>query len=366
MDHKRINIKFRILAIVVSVAIFGFAHAAFAGFGISPPFIKNQQLVPGSKYDQTITLLRSSADEDLRAEVKVNAPQIASWITIDKGNDFILPKGEYQVPMVITINVPKDAELGNYKGNINIKITSAGRDAKQGVAIALGARVDVDLTLTNVSYADFLVRVAAIPDFELLSPPWSWRIFSYFLSRVRVVMNIENIGNVKTAPSKVTLEIYDLSKNKLLESGEDDAIKQIEPFSTRETVASFPTRLADGQYWGKVKVYKGLSITNVYEIAFTIAKPGGLPKGTASLGVYPWLLLGGYLLLVAVLLYSIIRFRLWRFSGRALVTLILLIVSPLKPLLRSLGSGLNSMKANFWKWLANKVSKYDDKGGGRQ
>jgi hypothetical protein len=335
---------------------FGSANTASAGFGISPPYLKNQQLAPGSKYVQNIMLLRSEAEEELKATVKINAPDIASWITIDKGTEFILPKGEYQVPMALTVNVPKDAELGSYKGNINIKISSAGGSAGSGVSIALGARLDVDLVVTNVVYSDFIVRMASIPDFEMLGWPWRWNIFSHFLHRARVVLNIENLGNVKTAPSKVTLDIFDITRNRLLESATDSRLKEIEPFATAETTAYFPTKLGVGQYWGRVKVYKSSTIINSYDIAFTIASPGELGGNNPSLGYYPWLLLAIYALLALLIAVSIIRFRLWRVSLKGL----LLLLAPLGYILKKIGSLLRLGNINFWRWVAKKTSKYND------
>ena len=342
--------------LIFSWLFFGSAPSALAGFGISPPYLKNQQLAPGSKYEQNIMLLRSEAEEELKATVKINAPEIESWITIDKGYEFNLPKGQYQVPMAITVNVPKDAELGNYKGNINIKISSVGGSGGTGVSIALGARLDVDLVVTNVIYSDFIVRMASIPDFEMLSWPWNWNIFSHFLHRTRVVLNIENLGNVKTAPSKVTLDTFDITKNRLLETASDNSLKEIEPFATAETTAYFPTELGVGQYWGRVKVYKGNTIINAYEIAFTIARPGELGKNNPSLGYYPWLLLGIYCLAALILVFSFFKFRLWRVSLKGLLVLL----SPLGYLLRKLGTLLRLTNISFWRWVAKKTSKYND------
>lgn len=336
--------------------LFGSAPGALAGFGISPPYLKNQQLAPGSKYVQNIMLLRSEAEEELRATVKINAPDIVSWITIDKGNEFNLPKGQFQVPMAITVNVPKTAELGNYKGNINIKISSAGGAEGTGVSIALGARLDVDLVVTNVVYSDFLVRAASIPDFEMLGWPWRWSIFSHFLHRASVVLNIENLGNIKTAPSKVTLDIFDITKNRLLESASDSSLKEIEPFATAETIAHFPTKLNIGQYWGRVKVYKDSTITNSYEIAFTIAKPGELGKKNPSLGFYPWILLGIYSAITLFIIFSIFKFKLWRFSLKGLA----LALAPVGYLLRKLLDMLRLGNISFWRWVAKKTSKYND------
>jgi hypothetical protein len=326
-----------------------------AGFGISPPYLKNQQLTPGSKYEQTIVLLRSSSDGDLKATVKIKADRIASWITIDKGTEFILPKGEVQVPMLVTVNVPKDAELGNYTGSINVKVSAADSQGP-GVAIALGARVDIDLTLTNVSYADFIVRVASIPDFEMLKWPWDLAIFSHFLHRISVVLNIENRGNVETAPSKVTLDVFDMTRNNTLETLTDKSLDKIPAFSTKEVVARFPTKLGLGQYWGRVKVYKGSTIVNSYEIAFTIAKPGELPGGGPGLGYYPYLLAGAYLLGLLVLLFLFFRFRVYK---AIFLVMLAAVTRPLRPVYKFLAGIAGAIKIKFWKWMGSKASKYN-------
>lgn len=353
------HIKNLLSLFVFSLCLFGYVKSVSAGFGISPPYLKNQQLVPGSRFEQQITLLRSSAEEDLKATVKVNAPQIASWITINKGEEFTLPKGEVQVPMIVTVNVPKNAELGNYKGNINIRISSANA-ASAGVAIALGARVDIDLTLTNVANSDFVVKTAAIPDFELLEWPWNWRIFSTFLHRVTVVMNIENIGNVETAPSKVALEILDISKTKTLQTSVDKSIDKIPSFSTQQVSAHFPTKLGLGQYWGKVKVYKGNDIVNVYEIAFTIAKPGELPNGGPSLGLLPWLLMAGYAVAAVIIVSVLIKIKIWRLTGKGLVLLVAQFFAPIRPVAKTLSKSTNNLKTGFWRWVGEKVSQHND------
>lgn len=351
---------------ILKLAVFGslllilpliLVRPVMAGFGISPPYVKNQQLTPGSKYVQSIMLLRSSAEEDLTAELKVNAPEIASWITIDKGTSFNLPKDQLQVPMNVTVTVPSGAELGNYKGSINIRITSANQNTT-GVAIALGARLDIDLTLTNVANADFIVRVAGISNFEDLSWPWSLPMFKYFLHRIPVVLNIENIGNVKTGPSRLTLDIYDITKSTQLEKLENNSVEQVDPFSTKEVTTYFRTKLPVGQYWGKIKVYKDNIIVNSYEIAFTVAAAGSL--GGNKLGILPWLLVGGYSLLILMILSLLIYFRSWRLIGKVLLLILLIIRQPFKPLWRQFKESTNKAKKNFWRWLSSKVTQYHD------
>ncbi len=335
---------------------FGWANAAHAGFGVSPPRIKNHQLTPGATYPVKIMLLRSSAEEDLKATIKVNATEMESWIKIDKGEEFILPKGELQVPMTVTFEIPKSAELGNYSGNINIKVLPDG-DKASGVSIALGARIDIDLALTNVSNANFLVRMVSIPDFEKLGPPWNWKIWSKVFDKIfyrtRVVMNVENTGNVETAPSKVSLEVYDITKTKLIQEGEDKTMKKVKPFSVGEVVADFPTKLPPGQYWGKIKVYKENEVVNFYEIAFSVEKPGVLGASARSLGAGPWLVLAALILLSVLVVVVLVRIRFWRY-------IMLILLLPTKPVGKGVKSAAKSANKNFWRWVVKQAEKHKD------
>jgi hypothetical protein len=343
-----------ILPLLILILFLSWATAVRAGFGVSPPLIQNHQLTPGSTYKQEIMLLRSDpANEDLKAELNINAPQISSWISIDQGNTFIMPKNQYQVPMVVTFKIPKNAQLGDYSGYIDIKVSPADSNAAGGVSIALGARVDIDLALTNVSQADFLVRMVSLPDFELLGSPWNWKvwapIFNRLFYKVKVVMNIENKGNVKISPSKVSIEIWDLNKQKILESGVDKSIKKIDPFNTAVVSASFPTHLSTGQYWAKIRVYKEQEIVNYYEVAFTVAAPGAI--GGSNLGIWPWLVALVLILFVLAIIAALIKIRFWRFF-------IWLVLLPSKPILHTIVNFFRTLNKKFWQWLVRQAEKH--------
>jgi hypothetical protein len=343
------------LPALIILLFLAWAVSARAGFGVSPPLIRNHQLTPGSVYKQEIMLLRSSAEEDLKAEVKVDAPEISSWISLDRSESFIMPKGELQVPLVVTFKIPKGAELGNYNGYINVKIVPASEKGASGVAIALGARIDIDLALTNVYQSNFLVRLVSIPDIERLGRPWNLKVWAPLFDRlfykIKLVMNIENKGNIEIAPSKVAIEVWDLSKKNLLQSSVTRSIEKIKPFSTSEIIAKFPAKIPAGQYWTKVKIYKGQEIVNYYEIAFSVA-PSGVGGGTA-LGVWPWLVAAGIFLIIAVLIFLLIRIRFWRFF-------IWLILLPTKPVLKKIIQFLRAANKNFWRWIAKQADKHKD------
>jgi len=353
---KRVNL----VAMVAIIWFLACASSAEAGFGISPPYVKTAKpIFPGSHYEQKIMLLRSAADEDLQAEIKINAPEVESWISIDKGAVFDLPSDSLRIPMVVNVDVPADAEIGDYKGYINVRIVPKNKNQGGGVAIALGARIDIELTVTNEEFIDFLVRQVTVPDIEKLKKPWNWKIFSYFFYRTKVIMKIENTGNTKVAPSRVNLEIYDLNEKELLESYDDTSIKKIDPFVIKETTASFPTNLEVGHYWAHVKIYKDKDIIHKDKIAFAVVPNGELPGGT-KLGIWPWLMVGGMLAGAALIIFALVKIRVWRY----LFMLLLLLAWPFRFVWRKISNLWNNLKIRFWKWIHRKSARYQDQGTG--
>ena len=324
-----------------------------AGFGISPPFIRSKNpIFPGSHFEQNINLLRSSADEPLIAKIIVDAPDIANWITIDKGDEFVMPAGELKVPMVVNIDVPASADVGHYTGYINVQTVPEKR-AGGGVAIALGARIDIDLEVTNEEKIDFVVRRVRVLNTEQLTRPWNWPIFSWFLYRLQVSMDVENIGNVKAGPTKAELDVYDLTQKNLLESHRDTSIGKIEPFTRNTVLATFPTKLAPGNYWGQVRIYYNDEIVHQDRVTFEVYPPGGLPGGL-DLGRTPWLLAGGTILILLDILLLLFKIKIWRI----IYHLLFIISWPLRFAYGKTKHFWQRLKIGFWRWLHKKAAKY--------
>jgi hypothetical protein len=257
-------------------------------------------------------LVRSDPAEDLKAEITMNIPGIEEWFSVDLGKEFTLPKGATQVPITITVRVPKDAEYKEYKGAIRIRTSSAGVPAGGGVSIALGAQIDVDVKVVDKIY-DFDVRRIRMADLEEGRTKWGL----FFPGKIRFYMTIENTGNTEYAPTKVRFEIYDSEMETLLETTENtNRIEKIAPFAIKEIVAELPTRLPAGRYTAKYAIYKGEEIAQQDKVNVSIAAAGavfgyegygflGLSladklKALAMIGV-PVLLL---LLLIAILVWK--------------------------------------------------------------
>lgn len=229
----------------------GFANIAFAGFGITPPYVRNETLRPGSEFTQEIIIVRSDPLEDLNAELTMNLPGIESWFSTDKGTKFTLPKGESQVKLHVTVRVPDDAKLGAYNGNIRVR-TFSSQPGSTGVSLALGAQIDVNLKVVDQIF-DFTVRRVELFEAEEGHKKW-WLSFP---GKMKFAIYLENTGNIPAAPYKVQFQVYDVSGAQLLESSENtNALEPTLPFATKKVYAYLPTWLPPGSYLVKYDIKK--------------------------------------------------------------------------------------------------------------
>ena len=264
----------KILFIIIGAAIFFVgANSALAGFGITPPYVRSDTLTRGSEFTQKIILVRGNPVEDLKAEITINIPKVGGWFSVDRGNEFILPKGEKQIPIFITVRVPEEAEYDRYVGNIRIRTSSIG-DIKAGVSIALGAQVDVDIKVVD-HISDFDVLRVELLELEEGHKKW-WLDYP---GRITFLMHIENTGNVDVAPEKVRFDIYDRKSDRLLESTESiNEIQTVAPFDTGKIAAYLPTHLPVGGYKVKYTVYKGEEVVRTGDINMSILPHGLVPN----------------------------------------------------------------------------------------
>lgn len=259
----KINKK-AILIFSIAPMILIWANLALADFGISPPYVWNDRLIQGSHYEQKIILVRGDPTGDLKTEITLDVPQANDWISIDKGLEFILPKGEKQMPIIVSVDVPKNAEFGNYEGAIRIRISSLKPPEEGMVAIALGGRIDVKLAVVEEKIFDFRVRSVKTSDLE---EGWT----------IKFLMEIENIGNIESAPTKVHFDIYDSKKEELLESIDNtNQLETIKPFETKKIVAEFLTKLGPGSYWAQFKIFKNEEVISEGEVPLSILSEGAI------------------------------------------------------------------------------------------
>ena len=119
----------------------------------------------------------------------------------------------------------------------------------------------------------------------------------------------ENLGNVKIRPSKVHLDIYDSSHQKLLRSGDITEMDWVDPFAIRQVEGQMPFDLGLGEYWADVTVYKegeSLGISKVHFRVVPRTEKPAIPlgeKGKEFILLY-WPYIGiGIILLIIVLIF---------------------------------------------------------------
>lgn len=264
------------------LTVFGLAFfplLTHASFGITPPYVRNTSLTRNSTYEQQILLVRGNPNEELRAEITIDAPEIESWIEIVQGNNIALPRGEQKVPMTVRVKVPAEADFADYTGKIRIRTMPAENQVAEGVvSISLGAQVDIDLSVIDKVIEDFRVRKITANDLNE-GHKLGWL---YFPGKINFGMLIENTGNVDVAPSEVKFRIYDRAGAVLLEETKHTGrLKKIAPYATEEISASLPTRLPAGSYIARYSIMNGEDVKQEGELNLSI-----LPYGTLQVAGY--------------------------------------------------------------------------------
>jgi hypothetical protein len=281
---------------------------ALAGFGITPPYVRNTSLTRNSVYEQQILMVRGNPDAGQIAEITLDAPEIADWIEIVEGTRVPLPRGVQKVPLTVRVRVPRDADFKDYNGLIRIRTLPDDDTVAAGaVSISLGARIDVNLSVIDRVIEDFRVRRISVSDLNEGSKV-GWL---YFPGKINFAMLLENTGNVDIAPSKVEFRIFNRSGDTLLEETRNiGRIRRIEPYATEEVVAEIPTRLPAGNYTARYQIFNGEEIEQEGDLSLSI-----LPAGTLqSAGFGFWGLSTAHklsLVLPIFMLFAAILFAVW-------------------------------------------------------
>lgn len=274
---RKLSILFVLLPVFLVSTGFSVAHA---GFGITPPYVKNTSLTRNAIYEQQILLVRGDPNVAQRAEVTIDAPGFEDWIEIVEGLSISMPRGEQKVPMTVRVKVPDDAKFQNYQGAIRIRtLPEDGQVAQGAVSISLGARVDIDIDVIDREIRDFRIRRVSVDDLDE-GKKLAWL---YFPGKIHFGMLLENTGNVEIAPSKIVLKIYDRTGEALLEETKNiGKIKKVAPYAAEETSAEIPTRLPAGSYVARYQIFNDDAVVQEGDLSLTIMPAGTLQ--TAGFG----------------------------------------------------------------------------------
>lgn len=235
--------------------------ASVSAFGISPPFVNASKLLKGSRYEATVFLVQGAPDTDLSLKAVFDVPdEIRDWLSVDKGDQFIIPKGVQQFPIKIIVQVPKDAGLGAYNGYLRIN-TVPVREEGQQITISVGGRIDLNLTVGEGVVQEFTVRKVKILDVREGENP-------------QIVVTLENTGNVPVSIDRATFDLLDKYGQVRLGYGQVEGFGNVAPFTTEDFVVEFPidVKLSIGEYWGEARVYRGQNVVNELKTVFNVTE----------------------------------------------------------------------------------------------
>ncbi len=280
-----------------------------AAFGISPPFLNADHLVPGATFSQTIYLVQDQPNDDLGVNADLEVPDaVKSWISLDQGFHFVIPKGTRQFPVIVTVHVPSGASTSKYSGNLTF--TTVPAQAGQ-VTIALGANLTINLTVGNNIFEQFSAPLVQLQDIE---EGWN----------PSVLVKFQNDGNVPESFDSATFDLYDrFDAVRLAYVTKSDGFPETAAFTTKEYVVQFPVdfHLGVGDYWGVVNFYQNQKLIASQKNVFHVLKAGTLsgPLGIAMRFVQDNLILVivAIILLVAIIAIAFMKARRRRHARNA-------------------------------------------------
>lgn len=255
--QKNKLIIYYLLLVIISSFFIG-VSVVYAGFGITPPWIENKHVVPGSTFESSIVVSQDHVNDPVKIKIDVNGDkEIKKWVVPEDGYEVTINKGENQKNIKFRISIPKNAKLGFYEGTIDFIAESNKDGEKSGqITVAVGAQAKILLNVGDKTYSDFKIMSISIPKIEEYMP-------------LSIEMKLKNFGNVLSKPSKVAIQIWDNNHNYQLASGEFQNLTFVDPFSVGVSSGIFDIKnlkFKTGQYWADVQVYKNgkLALSNRY------------------------------------------------------------------------------------------------------
>ena len=253
---RKIGFLLAILSLVgLSLSLSSNVPPSEAAFGTSPPWVRNDHMLPGSTFEQIVNLSRNDPDMDMKVNVRITGDkEIIKWLKIENQNRLIMKKGENILPMKAILEVPKKAALKDYKGGIFVTLEPILEGSQEGgtVAITLGANIAVEISVIGTISINYRVQSISLNPIEAGQP--------FALSA-----EIENMGNTEITTLNGQVDIYDEKETQVLKSLPFGPLSQpVSPDEKGKVQITFDDfKLDVGNYWVKVKVYKGKDM--IYE-----------------------------------------------------------------------------------------------------
>lgn len=233
IQKQLFSIAFTLLVIICPAIYHNPSIVKAESIGVSPSSLNNTKLLQGSSFTQRFIISRSSPDNKQFVDIQLEAQGFAEWLSIQNGDEILLPKAEKRVPIDIEVNVPSDAQIGNYSGIIRFNLRNENEENE--VKVVPGIRIDIKFAVSEKKIEDFEVRQVSIDNFSKNAD---------FVLKIKG----KNNGNIEKTLDSVSLEIESLTSD-MTRSLETETEVVFEPFSlSTEEVNITDHGLDKGEY----------------------------------------------------------------------------------------------------------------------
>ncbi len=231
-------------AVAVGVLVYA-NYSLAAAFGVSPPWINNDNLKPDSHYVYVIDLSTNDASQEMVVTAKVTgSPEVLQWVTVKNKDNLTMAQGAQHTPLYVEVNVPKEAKAGRYTGNISLTVAPRQLNPNN-ISILLGGNIAVDLKVVNYDVVDFWVRSISVDPIVEGQP-------------LTLAVDLKNMGNTPVSSLETKVQVLDYKTEKLVATATGGQLNRViypQTMDTAEIQVPVPA-LAAGQYWVKVDALK--------------------------------------------------------------------------------------------------------------
>ncbi len=248
-----------LLAVFAGIVLFAPSQALAAAFGVSPPLIENETLIPGSNFVYTINLSSNGLSKEMIVNTRFEGdPEIAEWLTVINKDSLVMGTGKSNVPMDVKVSVPVNAKVGDYKGNLSINIAPKSGNTN-AVAVLLGGNVRIKLAVVDYDVTDYWVQTISAD--TILEG-----------QAVDLKITIKNLGNTIVDSIKTNISLTDIKTGTKVASGSADALNiGIQPQSMGDAVLPIMIPgLQPGIYWLDIVAFKGGKSTYENRLHLTV------------------------------------------------------------------------------------------------
>ncbi|MHA2067439.1 MAG: hypothetical protein ACXABY_23990, partial [Candidatus Thorarchaeota archaeon] len=245
MKMKMTKLLSSLVAVFVGIVLFLPSSALAAAFGVSPPWIENENLKAGSNFIYVINLSANDFSDDMIVKSELEGdPEVMQWLTIQNKDNLVMTKGQSIVPMSVNVNIPEDAKVGSYQGSLRLSVIPKN-DNTNNVAVLLGGNVAIKLNVIDYDVTDYWIQSINI---DPISEGQA----------IKLKMGVKNIGNTEVTSVMTNFSITDtVTGEEVLSSSVDKLNMPIYPhtLSNAELSVSVPD-LTAGDYWLNVESFE--------------------------------------------------------------------------------------------------------------